>query len=85
MSAVTARPEVLHEFELGHRGTVRATVETFRGKRYGSVRLWVEPREQPGADLIPTSKGLSVPIEYVPELLEAVQALATAVKGKAAA
>jgi hypothetical protein len=81
------QPEVLHEFELGHRGTVRATLETFKGKRYASVRLWVEPRDTPGADLIPTSKGLTVPLEYVPELLEAAQALgaAVAVNGKAAA
>lgn len=80
------QPEVLHEFELGHRGTVRATLETFKGRRFASVRLWVEAREAPpGADLIPTAKGLTVPIEYVGELVEAAQALGEAVKGKAAA
>jgi hypothetical protein len=82
---MTVPLQVLHEFELGRRGTVRTTLESFKGKRYASVRLWVEPREQPGANLIPTSNGLTVPLEYVPELLEATQALAAAVKGKAAA
>jgi hypothetical protein len=77
--------QVLHEFELGRRGTVRTTLETFKGKKYASVRLWVEPREQPGADLIPTSKGLTVPLEFVPELQEAIAALAAAVGRRAAA
>lgn len=67
--------QVLHEFELGRRGTVRTTLETFKGKRYASVRLWVEPREMHGADLIPTSKGITVPIEYIGELVEAVASL----------
>jgi hypothetical protein len=75
---VRRQPEILLEFELANRGTVRATIETFKGKRYASIRLWVEPRETPGADLIPTSKGISVPVEYIPELLEAAQALASA-------
>jgi hypothetical protein len=77
--------QVAHEFELGKRGWVRATIDTFKQKRYASVRLWVEPRETPGAELIPTSKGLTVPIEFVPELVEAVLALGEAVKGKVAA
>jgi Transcriptional Coactivator p15 (PC4) len=74
-----AGPQIVHEFELEHRGTVRATIDDFKGKRYASVRLWVEPSGQMGADLIPTGKGLSVPIEYASDLLECVQALAAAV------
>jgi hypothetical protein len=81
--------QVVAEFEVP-RGFIRATVDEFRGKRYASIRLWVEPRDLAGADLIPTSKGLSVPIEYTPDLLEACQALAAAapkpaVRRKAAA
>jgi hypothetical protein len=73
---VSGPDHVLYEFELGRRGTVRTTLETFKGKKYASVRLWVEPREgPPGSDLIPTSKGLTVPIEYIAELVEAVVAL----------
>lgn len=69
---------VVAEFELGHRGTVRGTLDTFKGKTYASVRLWIEPREAPGAELIPTSKGLTVPIEFVGELRELVDELAAA-------
>jgi hypothetical protein len=71
--------QVLHEFEWEGRGFVRAAIDSFRRKEFASIRLWVEPRDQSGGDLIPTSKGLSIPLEYVPDLLEACQALAAAV------
>jgi hypothetical protein len=64
-------PRVIHEFEAG-RGTIRTTISEFRDKRYIDVRLWVEPRDQPGAALIPTKRGVSVPIEYLDDLAEAV-------------
>jgi hypothetical protein len=71
--------QVVAEFEWERRGFVRATIDAFKGHEYVSLRLWVEPRNaQPGADLIPTSKGLSVPAEYASDLLEACQALASA-------
>jgi hypothetical protein len=70
--------QVLHEFEWEKRGFVRATIDTFKGHQFASVRLWIEPRGQPGADLIPTGKGLSVPVEYASDLLEACRALAAA-------
>lgn len=71
--------QVVAEFEWERRGFVRACLDDFRGKKFASIRLWVEPKNaQPGADLIPTSKGLSVPIEYASDLLECVQALAAA-------
>lgn len=70
--------QVLHEFEWERRGFVRACIDTFKGHEYASIRLWVEPRDAAGGELIPTSKGLSVPVEYASDLLEACQALAAA-------
>jgi len=71
---------VVFEFEAGRRGTVRASVSHYKGKVYADLRLWVEPRESPGAELIPTSKGLSLPIEFADEMREAADALANAAK-----
>lgn len=73
-----AGPQILHEFEWERRGFVRACIDEFRGRQYASIRLWVEPRGETGGALIPTSKGLSIPGEYASDLLECVQALATA-------
>jgi hypothetical protein len=62
------------------RGVVRSTLNEFGGKTYFDVRLWVEPRDQPGAALIPTRRGLSLPLEFLPELSEALEAIGEAVK-----
>ncbi len=70
--------EVVHEFEI-RTGAVRASVGDFRGRRRLDVRVWVERRDSPGAELIPTPRGLSLPIEYADDLLEAAQAIVAAV------
>ena len=67
-------PRVVHEFEVG-RGTIRSTLNVFSGKTYFDLRLWVEPRDQPGAALIPTKRGLSLPLEFLPEIGEALEAI----------
>jgi hypothetical protein len=71
-------PRVIHEFECG-RGTIRSTLSDFGGKTYIDLRLWVEPRDQPGAALIPTKRGLSLPLEFLPEMSEALEAIDEAV------
>ncbi len=72
--------EVLYEFEKP-RATVRATLSTFRGKRYASIREYVEPRDQPGAALIPTKAGITVEVDDLAELRACVEALETAARG----
>ena len=67
-------PEVLYEFEKP-RAVVRAYIATFRGKRYAQIREFVEPREQPGAPLIPTKAGITVEIDDLHELKACVDAL----------
>jgi hypothetical protein len=76
---MAAPPRVIHEFEVG-RGTIRSTLNDFGGKTYFDVRLGVEPRDQPGAALIPTRRGLSLPLEFLPEIGEALEALDEVVK-----
>ena len=76
---MAAEPRVLHEFEAG-RGTIRTTLSVFSGRTYFDVRWWVEPRDQPGAALIPTKRGLSLPLEYLPEFAEALEAIGQATR-----
>lgn len=71
-----AEPTIVHEFDLGRRGVVRSSITEFRGRRFADLRLWVEPRDQPRAALIPTRKGISIPVEHMDELLESLQAIA---------
>ena len=74
-------PQIVHEVEVAKRGFLRSTIADFRGRKRIDVRMWVEPRDSPGADLIPTPKGINLPAEYAQELVEAAQALLAAVKG----
>jgi hypothetical protein len=69
--------DVVYEFEAG-RHTIRARLSHFRGKTYLDLRTWYEP--EPGQPLRPTQKGVSVGVEYLEELKEAVDALAAAVR-----
>ncbi len=69
--------QVVYEFEYPGRGTVRASVSEFRRKTYLDLRLWVENE---AGELVPTRKGVSVHQDYLPELREAVQALADAIE-----
>jgi hypothetical protein len=70
---------VVHEFECG-RGTIRSTLNQFSGKTFVDIRLWVEPRDEPGAALIATKAGLHIPLEFLPELSEALETIDEAVK-----
>ncbi len=72
-----AQPEVLHEFEVDGRGTIRTCLTEFRGRRYMDLRLWVG--SAPGGELVATKKGLNLPTEYLDELQDAVGVLAQAV------
>lgn len=72
-------PRVIHEFEAA-RGVIRTTLSEFSGRTYFDLRLWVEPRDEPGAALIPTKRGVSLPLEFLPELTEALEAIREVVK-----
>jgi hypothetical protein len=74
--------EAVFEFEAGHY-TVRAGLSEFRGQQRIDLRQWVEPRDSPGADLIPTQKGINLPVSFLDELEEAVAALRAAVGKRA--
>jgi len=75
---MTQQPDqIVYEFEKP-RATVRAYINTFRGKRYAHIREFVEPRDQPGAPLVATKAGICVEIGDLDELEAAVRALRAA-------
>lgn len=68
--------EVVFEFvEGGHGAMIRASVSTFRGRERLDLRQWMEI----DGELRPTKKGISVPVDFLPELEQAVAALRQAV------
>lgn len=68
--------EVLHRFRKNSLEEVRATISEFKGTAYASIRVYYE--SEPGT-WYPTRKGLTLPLDLLPELEKAVQALSGAV------
>jgi hypothetical protein len=67
------------EFDKGNSGDkVRAKLRTFKGKAYADIRQHYTGEN---GKVIPTQKGLSVPIDQLPDLVKAVNALAPAASG----
>jgi hypothetical protein len=66
---------VVAEFPKNRDQSIKARLYTFGGRRYGDVRIFAANADD--ADY-PTRKGLSVAVDRLPELLEAVQALVEA-------
>jgi hypothetical protein len=67
---------IVAEFDKGGSGDkVRAKLRAFKGKGYADIRLHYTDE---GGKVIPTKKGLSVPIDQLPDLVKAVKALVDA-------
>ena len=69
---------IVAEFAKGNNGEkVRAKLRSFKGKAYADIRLHYTDA---GGKVLPTKKGLSVPIGQLPDLVKAVNALVDAAK-----
>jgi hypothetical protein len=72
-----AGSQTLYEIDRGLAfPKVRFSISTYRGREYLDVRQWVEI----DGELRPTRKGISLPRDFLPELLEGVEALRRALE-----
>ncbi len=68
----TAEDRVVYAFPKNRNEEVRATLSTFKGRRFAHVRVYVSDEDD---ELHPTRKGVAVKVEDLPKLLAAVEAL----------
>lgn len=74
---------VVYSFPKNSREEIRATLSEFGGRLRADLRIWAADDEGDGDH--PTRKGISVPVEDLPKLLTAVQAMVDAYEyGRAA-
>jgi hypothetical protein len=71
-------PRIVYSWPKNSREEVRATLSTYHGRLLADLRVWAADDEGDGDH--PTKKGISVRVEQLPKLLEAVQALVEATK-----
>lgn len=76
--------EVIGEFEVERRGFIRGSLSYYKGDLGMDLRLWVEPKSNPGGELIATPAGFRIPPEYVDDLVEVAHALAATVHAREA-
>ena len=64
--------KVITTFRKNSTEEVRATLSEFKGRQYASVRAYVEADS---GEWVPTKKGLTLPVDLLPELARAVRLL----------
>ena len=77
---MSPEPRVVYSFPKNSHEEVRATLSTFHGRELADVRVY--RADENDVDHA-TRKGIAVQVGDLPKLLEAVQALVAASKGKA--
>ena len=50
---------------------VRITLREYKGNQYVDIRMFFQPKE--GGDMIPTKKGITMPVAYLGELRKALK------------
>jgi Transcriptional Coactivator p15 (PC4) len=73
---------IVYSFPKNSKEEVKARLSTFQGYRLADIRVWTADAND---EEFPTKKGVSVKVEELPKLLEAVQALVAAAEEERAA
>ena len=83
------KDKTVHVFTKGPFEEVRATLSTYKGKRYASIRIYAnyegDKDNEEGYDpeeMSPTKKGITLKLKDVPSLKAAVDALAEAAEAE---
>ena len=80
MADEQAADRIVAEFPKG-RDILRASLRTWKGKQYASLRVFFRPKG--GNGWLPGKQGLSLPVEALAQLEEAVRKLREAAGGDA--
>ena len=74
---MTADTNIVYEFAKNVTEQVRASITTFKGKRYADLRVYFKADD---GKYYPTKKGVNVPLDLLDELDKAVEQLQQAAK-----
>ena len=62
---------IVHSFRKNPEEEVRFCVREYKDRHYLDIRLWFLPAV--GGDFFPTKKGLTLSLEYLPELKKGIE------------
>lgn len=72
----------VYEFKKNQREVVRVAIREFKGHRLVDFRVFVPGAEK--GELLPTHKGLSLPLKLAPELQHSLDAVMSVLEGETA-
>jgi elongation factor P hydroxylase len=75
---MTAR--TIARFRKSESAEVRICLQGYKGRRVVDLRVWYVP--DGGTDFVPTRKGVTVDVDRLPELVDAIREAARLSKGK---
>ncbi len=73
--------QVLHEFQKNASEVVRASLGEYNGKDYLHLRVFYKAPEDRGGEFHPTKKGLTLSVDLIDDLSEAVEKLKEKLRG----
>ena len=62
---------IVYRFQKNPEEEIRFTVKEYKGRSYLNMRLWFLPSG--GSEYFPTKKGLSLSLDYLPELMKGLE------------
>lgn len=62
---------VIHTFQKNPEEEVRLTLREYKDRHYLDLRLWFQPSD--GGDYRPTKKGITLSLDYLPELKKGLE------------
>ena len=65
------KPRVIHSFQKNPEEEVRFSLKDYKERQYLDLRLWFQPSK--GGEYLPTKKGLTLSVEFLPELKKGVE------------
>jgi len=64
-------PRLVHRFQKNPEEEVRFSLREYKARKYLDLRLWFQPAN--GVDYVPTKKGLTLSLEFLPELKKGLE------------
>jgi hypothetical protein len=75
MTGIRDGERIIAEFAKNSRETLRVVTGEYRGHQLAHIRSWVPGPD--GVTLIPTKAGISIRVDLLPQLIAALQRIAT--------
>jgi len=76
------KQQLIDQFDKNAMENIKINLQEWKGKKYIDMRVWVKADNSESDEDIATKKGLTLSIDLIPELIEALQKAQKAIQMK---